>query len=111
MNKLDWATGFFNETGWKWILSKQENEPELFYLWKIDETHHGAARANIDLLKNTLQIIVGGVTQKTAIRIGDSAIGYDGSKFRLIDGNNTTGPIEIGTANDDLSVFAQPEKI
>ncbi|MCG8996382.1 EAL domain-containing protein [Laribacter hongkongensis] len=110
LNKLDWATGFFNETGWKWILSKQENEPELFYLWKIDETHHGAARANIDLLKNTLQIIVGGVTQKTAIRIGDSAIGYDGSKFRLIDGNNTTGPIEIGTANDDLSVFAQPEK-
>ena len=83
---------------------------KLFYLWKIDETHHGAARANIDLLKNTLQIIVGGVTQKTAIRIGDSAIGYDGSKFRLIDGNNTTGPIEIGTANDDLSVFAQPEK-
>ncbi|ACO74161.1 EAL domain protein [Laribacter hongkongensis HLHK9] len=110
LNKLHWATGFSNKTGWKWTLPKQENEPELFYLWKIDETHHGAARANIDLLKNTLQIIVGGVTQKTAIRIGDSAIGYDGSKFRLIDGSKTTGPIEIGNKNDDLSVFAQPEK-
>lgn len=44
LNKLDWAAGFFNETGWKWTLSKQRNEPELFYLWKIDETHHGAAR-------------------------------------------------------------------
>lgn len=110
INDLHEVTGSLSKTGWRWEHHKQNDEPSLSYLWRIDENYYGLALVNIDLLKKTLQLVSGGVTSKISIHIGDSTIKYDGAKFGLVDRESSISPIEIRQGNGKLSVSAFPEK-
>ncbi|MCG9096202.1 EAL domain-containing protein [Laribacter hongkongensis] len=110
MDNYQWLRGGVSDLGWKWGMQTKSHKWELFYIWDVGNSYYGVAVVNIDLLKNILQIVSGGVTPKIYIKIGDGVIGYDGLEFNIMaNEGGYARSVAVGSDEDVLSIAALSE--